>query len=136
MAVDPGARRMGVALATPEVSLVAPLAVVPYEGCVKAAETISQLADEHDVWLVVIGLPGTKDGDETPACRRSRVLAQQLTESSRLEVRMHSELLTTREARRRARELGRPPRQPVDDLAAQVLLEDFLSTDFGAARNP
>ncbi len=86
-----------------------------------------RLVEELAVELVVIGLPTAADGTDTPACGRSRALAGALTEAG-LRVVLQPELLTTDEARRRARAAGRRPRSPVDDLAAQVILEEFLST--------
>jgi RNase H-fold protein (predicted Holliday junction resolvase) len=44
-----------------------------------------------------------------------------------LEVVLQPELLSTREARRRAREAGLPPDRPVDHVAAQIILEDHLA---------
>jgi len=40
---------------------------------------------------------------------------------------LQGEFLTTNEARRRARAAGRSPRRPVDDIAAQILLEEHLA---------
>jgi hypothetical protein len=44
-----------------------------------------------------------------------------------VEVALQPELLSTREARLRAREAGLPAGRPVDHLAAQIILEDHLA---------
>jgi RNase H-fold protein (predicted Holliday junction resolvase) len=82
---------------------------------------------------VVIGLPTRADGTETPACRRSHAVAAAVAELG-LEVRLQPEYLSTDEARRRARAAGLPGDRPVDDLAAQVIVEDHLQSNGGRDR--
>jgi putative transcription antitermination factor YqgF len=109
---------------------VTPLDVVAYHDLDSAARLIAERAGETGASRVVLGLPTGSDGTRGPACRRSEELANALAALG-VSVAYQSEYLTTDEARRRARAAGRPPRQPVDDLAAQVLLEEYL-----AARRP
>ena len=80
----------------------------------------------------MIGLPTLEDGSAGPAARRSHALAEAVRELG-IEVVFQGEFLTTDEAKRRARSIGRPPRAPVDDLAAQVILEEYLATKRRAA---
>ena len=76
---------------------------------------------------MVIGLPTNADGELTAACRRSQALAEALHDLG-LETALQPEYLTTNEARRRAHEAGLPGTSPVDHLAAQIVLEEHLST--------
>jgi RNase H-fold protein (predicted Holliday junction resolvase) len=85
------------------------------------------LASKIGAARVVLGLPTLEDGSRGPASRRTERLVEAL-EASGIAVALQSEFLSTDEARRRARVAGRPPRQPVDDIAAQVLLEEHLTT--------
>lgn len=126
LGVDPGARRLGLALGNDLLGLASPLEIVPYEGVTAAAAAIAERARSHGAAGVVIGLPTLQDGSEGPACARSHALAEALTGLG-VTVWLQPELLTTNEARRRARALGRPRERAVDDLAAQVLLEEFLA---------
>lgn len=127
LAVDPGGKRIGLAVGDDVSGVASPLETVPYVGVTATAELVRDVAAEHGAGMVVIGLPTDVEGKRTPACQRSEALAEAL---QRLGVRIgfQPELLTTNEARRRAREIGLPPRTPVDHLAAQVLLEEFLAT--------
>ena len=125
LAVDPGGRRIGLALGDSTTGVVSPLKVCVYEGCSHTALLLRDIVKELQVAIVVVGLPTNADGEETPACRRSHVLKTALTALG-LVVELAPEHLSTREARQRAREAGRPASQPVDDIAAQVVLEDFL----------
>jgi putative Holliday junction resolvase len=130
LGVDPGGKRLGLAVGDDETGIVSPLGVVEYRGVEAAVETIRAHAQRHGAERFVVGLPTTACGEPTPACRRSHALAESLAAHG-LSVEFQSEHLSTNEARRRAREAGLPAGRPVDHLAAQVLLEEFL-----AARQP
>ncbi len=116
---------MGLAVGDGATGTVVPLEVVPYRGVVEAARLLAARAAELQVDEVVLGLPTDAGGEPTPACARSRALGREL-EALGLRVVFQGEFLTTNEARRRAREAGLPPRAPVDHLAAQVLLEEYM----------
>ena len=118
---------MGLAVGDGATGVSSPLEIVPYEGVERAAQQIAALASKVGATRVVIGLPTLEDGSRGPASRRTDRLAEAL-EALGVEVALQSEFLSTDEARRRARAAGRSPRQPVDDIAAQVLLEEHLAT--------
>jgi len=118
---------MGLAVGDDTTGVTSPLEIVPYEGVKRAAQQIAALASKVGAARVVLGLPTLEDGTRGPASRRTDRLAEAL-EVLGVEVALQSEFLSTDEARRRARTAGRPPRQPVDDIAAQVILEEHLAT--------
>jgi putative Holliday junction resolvase len=126
LAVDPGARRLGLAVGDDDTGVASAVAVVPFHGSTHAADLIVQRAAALGAGRVVVGLPTSERGDETPACRRSHALAAAIAARG-IPVDLQREFLTTNEARRRARALGFPPGRPVDHLAAQVLLEEYLA---------
>jgi putative Holliday junction resolvase len=126
LGVDPGGQRLGLAVADDTTGLATPLEVIAYRGVDPAADEIAEAARSRSIRCVVVGLPTTADGDETPACRRSHALAGALQHRG-LEVVLQPEHLSSSEARRRAREAGMNRRRPVDHLAAAVILEDFLA---------
>ena len=126
MGVDPGGRRVGLAIGDDTTGLASPLAVVPYDGIEHAAGKIFAVAEETGATCVVLGLPTGEDGTPGPAARRTELLSQAITGLG-LKVVLQEEFLTTNEARRRARAVGRSPRRPVDDIAAQILLEEHLA---------
>ncbi len=134
LGVDPGGRRIGLAVGDDSTGVVSPLEVVVYEGVAAAAQLIADAARRMAAGCVVVGLPTLADGSTGSAARRSHLLAEHLRTMG-VEVVLQSEFLTTNEARRRAREAGRPRSGWVDDLAAQVLLEEFLATH-ASADNP
>ena len=118
---------MGLAIGDDTTGVTSPLEIVPYVGVDRAAQQIAELASKVGAERVVLGLPTLEDGSRGPASRRTDRLAEAL-EALGVEVALQSEFLSTDEARRRARAAGRSPRQPVDDIAAQVILEEHLAT--------
>ena len=117
---------MGLAVGDDATGVTSPLEIMPYEGVERAAQQISAMASKVGAARVVLGLPTLEDGSRGPASRRTERLAEAL-ESLGVSVALQSEFLSTDEARRRARAAGRRPQQPVDDIAAQVLLEEHLA---------
>jgi len=118
---------MGLAIGDDTTGVTSPLEIVPYVGVDRAAQQLAELASKVGAERVVLGLPTLEDGSRGPASRRTDRLAEAL-EALGVEVALQSEFLSTDEARRRARAAGRSPRQPVDDIAAQVILEEHLAT--------
>lgn len=125
LGIDPGGKRLGLALGEDVTGLVAPLEVVPYESRDQAARHIAAVMEKFGAEGVVIGLPTNAEGAQTPACARTHALAAAL-DALGIEAAVQNEHLTTNEARRRARSSGRRSSQPVDDIAAQVILEEYF----------
>ncbi len=117
---------MGLAVGDDQTGVVSPLDVVTSSGIAAAAQIIADTAVKIEATRVVIGLPSSADGLPGPAARRTELLAEAVRKLG-LEVALQSEYLSTNEARRRAREIGWPRNRPVDDLAAQIILEDYLA---------
>jgi putative transcription antitermination factor YqgF len=124
--VDPGGKKLGLAVGDDQTGIVSPLEVVAVDGTASAAEIVAAAAARVGAARVVIGVPVLADGSAGPAARRTEILAEAV-QNLGLQVALQSEYLTTNEARRRARSAGRPSDRPVDDLAAQVILEDYLT---------
>jgi RNase H-fold protein (predicted Holliday junction resolvase) len=113
--------------------VVTPLAVFSYRGTAAAARSVRDAAIRHRVDRIVVGWPTRADGRATPACRRSEALLAELGRLGMEAVRQ-PEYLSSDEARRRARAARIPSSEPVDHLAAQVLLEEYLASLSGVVR--
>ncbi len=135
LGIDPGSKRFGLAVGDTTTGFATSLEVVKYGGRVDAAKKIEEFMISHAAESVVIGLPTNVDGDETPACRRSHALSEAVADLGITAV-LQPEYLSTDEARRRARALGRKSSQPVDDLAAQVILEEYFERHGAEGRAP
>ncbi len=117
---------MGLAVGDDQTGIASPLDVVTSSGIAAAAQIIADTVGRVGADRVVIGLPSHADGSPGSAARRTELLAEAVRKLG-IEVALQSEYLSTNEARRRARDIGRPRNRPVDDLAAQIILEDYLA---------
>ncbi len=134
LGVDTGGARVGLAICDPDERVVVPLEVVPAAVAFPAIRTI---AARDSVEGIVIGLALTPRGLEEESAQRARRLGQRIERSLGLPVEYEDERYTSVEAERLASEHagdGRGPRRPADDLAAVLILEQFLARRHAAAR--
>lgn len=122
LGVDPGEARVGLAICDAEERVAVPLEVVPASAAFPA---IRAIVDREEVGGIVIGLPLLPSGDEGDAAVMARRLGARLERSLDVEVVYEDERLTTVAAEERARAAGTD--RPSDDLAASILLEQFLA---------
>jgi putative Holliday junction resolvase len=88
---------------------------------------ILSAAVEAGAVQIVVGLPRSMSGAEGPAARAVREEVEALqSEAGTLEVTVHDERLTTVIARRA--QPRRRRREPVDDIAAAVMLQSYLDS--------
>ncbi|HSR25109.1 MAG TPA: Holliday junction resolvase RuvX, partial [Candidatus Eisenbacteria bacterium] len=95
LAVDPGGRRVGVAVSDPTGTIAQPLTAVPAEPAGTLAERLAELAREQEATRLVVGLPRRLDGSQGPEARAARVLAGELRRASGLPVELVDERLTS-----------------------------------------
>jgi putative Holliday junction resolvase len=126
MAIDPGAKRVGVAISDPLRIVASPLTVL---DAADAVEAIQRLCEEYDPDVVVVGLPVGLSGSEGPSALRARAFAERLRLELEVEVELFDERFTTRAAEGALLESGmkrRDRRQTVDKVAAAVILRHYL----------
>jgi putative holliday junction resolvase len=130
LALDVGARRLGVAVSDPTGTVASPLATLPRRTPDEDASALAALAAQHDAGTVVVGLPLTLDGREGPAAKSvRRYLAELATRLPRLDFRLADERLSTVAAERTlvgGRVRRRARRAVVDQVAASVFLQTWL----------
>jgi putative holliday junction resolvase len=129
LAVDPGSRRVGLALSDESRSLASPLRTLEAEPLATLSERLAAVAREVGAVELVVGLPRNLDGGSGAAAASARALANELKVSTRLPVSLLDERLTSVSAERHLIEQGvrREKRKAlVDQLAATLILESFL----------
>ena len=124
LGVDPGEARVGLAICDPEERLAVPLEVVPASAAFPA---IRSIVKREQVGGIVVGLPLLPSGDEGDAARMARKLGQRLDRQLDVPVVYEDERLTSVEAEAQRRAAGAPRGVASDDLAAALLLEQFLA---------
>ncbi len=124
MAIDYGARRIGVAVSDSGV-LATPHCVVSNEGDI--IDTLAALASELDASTIVVGIPRRQFHD--PRLQIFRDFADRLRQKTCKEVVLWDESLSTAVASDRARQTGRSRREAQRDIdmhAAAVILQSYL----------
>ena len=130
---DYGARRIGVAVGN-DLSGARALEVIGNGAQGPDWARIGALLREWRPQALLVGLPLTMDGEEQRNSRAARGFAAELHERYTLPAHLVDERLSSREAAqrfaaRRARgEARRKHAQSLDALAAQVIVETWLST--------
>jgi putative Holliday junction resolvase len=129
LGVDPGARRIGLAVSDDDGEIASPHATVDVQSRERAARDVAEAAAKLEVTKIVVGLPLRLDGSESDSSRRARALAEQLRSLTRLDVVLWDERLSSRAAERALREAGvrgSKRKQHVDRVAAALILQSYL----------
>ena len=139
LGLDPGERRIGVAMAVPGRSMALPLTVLDATGDWQLP--LAELVAEHRVAAIVVGLPVSLSGSEGVAAARAREFAAAVGERLGLPVHLVDERLSTVAAGRALAEAGVRGRRgratgAVDRSAAAVILQAWLDSQAGGHRGP
>lgn len=130
LAFDFGERRIGVAVGEIQLGVAHPLATIEAESNDDRFGRIEKLVTEWHPVLLLVGLPLAMDGSEHAMTALARRFAQRLEGRYGIETRLVDERLTSVEAERQVREMGRDvrtSRAKVDQLAARLILESYLN---------
>jgi putative Holliday junction resolvase len=127
VSLDPGTKRVGVALCDEMRLVTRPLAVIERSSWKKLLLAIRAIVSDFDAVGLVIGLPLNSDGSESEMSLAARELARKFRLSLNVPVFMQDERVSTYEARHRVWQNKKaPPDTIVDSEAACIILEDFL----------
>lgn len=124
-ALDVGDKRIGVSLATLVARLPQPHGVIANNE--QAYSNVKKLIEEHNVSLLVIGLPRGLDGQETAQTEQVRQFVDQLKKMVDLPIHWQDEALTSRQAHAELEQKGLYNKEAVDALAATYILSDFFA---------
>lgn len=130
LALDLGARRVGVAVSD-ELRITAnPLPAIERRSWKNLLHQVATIIESYDAQALVIGLPLSLDGTEGSAAREARATATKFQRSLHLPVYLQDERLTTLAATAHLKEAGRTEqeiKQQVDSESAAVILGDFMA---------
>ena len=127
LALDIGAKRVGIARASMEARLAQPLKTVKTDG---AIEELRKIVKENQVELIVAGLPRNLSGEDTQQTRWVRDWVAKAKTELNLPFYWQDEALTSHEAMAKVqRSKFKDQSYGVDAQAAAIILGDFLNTD-------
>ncbi|MBA2724943.1 MAG: Holliday junction resolvase RuvX [Actinobacteria bacterium] len=130
LGIDPGERRVGLALADLETSFARPLEVIDSNVKVPLERIIEVIAEEG-ITQIVVGRPVALSGIDGPAVEALRGFLDQLRTTTQVPVDVYDERMTTVMAERQMREAGASAEKRKamrDAVAAQVMLQGYLDS--------
>jgi putative Holliday junction resolvase len=123
--LDVGSARIGVAIATHASHLPSPYGVILHDR--SYLDNLLKLFIDQKTDTVVVGLPRSLNGQDTPQTKLVRQFAYRLKQTSHLPVHFQDEALTSQLAEQELRQRKiRYTKAMVDALAATYILSDFL----------
>ena len=128
--IDPGSRRVGVAIADLETRFAHPLEVIDTTQA-DPTTRIAQLVAEHAADIVVVGRPTSLSGRPGPAVDVQQAFVEGLRAVLEVAVVEHDERLTTVLAEQGLRAGGASRKTRAaqrDAVAAQVMLQNYLDS--------
>jgi putative Holliday junction resolvase len=129
LAVDPGSKRVGLALSDPTATIAQALTTLAAEPAETLAARIVEVAKANEAARIVVGLPKRLDGSRGPEAKSAQALADAIRKESGLPVELVDERLTTVAAERSliAGGMRRDKRRlSVDRVAATLMLQAHL----------
>jgi putative Holliday junction resolvase len=131
LAVDPGEKRIGIAISDPTCTIASPLTVIQHTSRRVDAASIANLANQYEAGLIIIGKSFDDEGLSTPASHRADRLAEAIREQCDISMMMWDESFSTQDARQARIEMGISRRKRhghLDELAAAVILQSYLDS--------
>ena len=132
LAVDPGSKRIGLAISDPTGAIANPLTVVSHVARLLDAAAVAELASSNAAGLIVIGQSFDDDGNPSFEGRRSQRFADALQTQTTIPVVLWDESFTTQAARSARLQMGAARKSRaghLDALAATVLLQSYLDAN-------
>ena len=130
LGLDPGERRIGVAVADATGTIASPHSVIDQRHA-DVPESLRRIIDEYEVELIVVGLPVQLSGQEGSSAKAARAFAATVSDATGLPVALQDERFTTVTAEEALLEGGvrrRQRREVRDKVAAAVMLQGYLDS--------
>lgn len=135
MGLDYGTRRIGIAVSDADGRLAFAVGTHTEGRDGSILTRLRALIADRQVTEIVVGLPLTADGREADSAAQARRFAGVVAEALALPVHLLDERYSSQEAERVLAGRKRP-REAVDALAAEIVLQSFLDARRSAAESP
>lgn len=129
LAIDYGARRIGIAKSDPTGTIASPLPTLEVTSLKNAVTQIAALIEEYQPAGLVIGYPLSMSGEKSHTCKEVDELIEKLKNIYDGPIHKIDERLSSAEAERTIHSFGKKVGQNkkrVDQLAAMFILQRFL----------
>jgi putative holliday junction resolvase len=128
LGIDHGLARIGLAVSDATGLIARELAIIRRTSKREDFEKINRMAGEQAVVGIVVGLPSNPDAspEQYPQANKVRYWVEQFAPTTSLPIVFWDEQLTSVDAAELARQKRRKPTEPIDDLAARLILQSYL----------
>ena len=134
LAVDVGARRVGLAISDASRTLARPLETIAVAGEADAVNRVARRIEElqsqdEGIATIVVGMPSSLDGAPTPQTASVLAFIARLRTRTDVPIATEDERLTSHEAERRlavGEKDWRKRKAQIDAVAASIFLQDYL----------
>ncbi len=131
LAIDHGVKRIGIALSDELKMIAQPLEFVPAEPFDDLVARLTDLVQEKEVEMILVGMPRNMNGTYGPAAIKVEEFVVALKSALPVPIKIWDERLTSAQANRIliAGNVRRDKRkQKVDKMAAAILLQSYLDS--------
>jgi putative holliday junction resolvase len=129
MAIDPGLKRIGIALSDLSCTISKPFCIIDHTSRKNDAIKIIQVMKQNQVARIIIGLSKDDDGNPSLQGRRAIHLAEEIIKHVEVPLEYWDEDFTTNLAQETMIQAGASKKRRKghhDDLAAAILLQEFI----------
>jgi len=128
LGIDHGLKRIGVAVSDVSGLVARELTILHRKTNRDDFERLNAIAREQKVAAIVVGLPTNSDAEpgEYTQADTVRRWVERFAETTNLPLILWDEQLTSIDARDISIRQGRKMRDPIDDLAARLMLQSYL----------
>jgi putative Holliday junction resolvase len=131
LALDPGSKRIGVAVSDELKIIASPLEFIAAEPFADFIGRLNDIIRSKGVGQIIVGMPRNMDGSYGPAAAHVREFLLRLRQSIAVPIQAWDERLTSTQANRVLIQSGvrRADRKTkVDQMAAAILLQSYLDS--------
>lgn len=125
LAIDYGDKRIGLAIAHPDLGVALPFGIIENKGRKKIIDCILEICRKEDVVQIVVGFPWGLGGTKTEQTEKTEKFIKILEKETAIPVIKQSEIFTSRQARGIFKNASIKKKR-IDESAAILILEDYL----------
>ncbi len=132
LAVDPGEKRIGVAISDETGTLARGLTVINHTSLRSDCGAIAEMVRNNDVKRIIVGCSYGSEGESTPQTRHAQKVAEALIDLTGLQVDLWDEHGSTAQARAIRFESGAKRKDRgghLDEVAAALILQNWMDAN-------
>ena len=133
MAIDYGQKKVGIAMSDELGVISQPLMTLRAKSQKEFIKRLKFIIRENNVGLILVGNPLSHSGKATPISQEILRFVEVLEKSIAVEVNLWDERFTSRYASQILKEKGIKQKGNIDQIAASLMLEEYLRTHSGNA---